>query len=172
MVAFASKLEMESFKQCIVADTLFTHCNQVALDCTLAYSYTIKLLINSTASTFKLRAEDAITQLSVFISQNLASEEIADWYNTALCLAKGTPPADYTLDSVRRKQGWCKHGFVLSIYFLQKYATRIGDESSEELAVLYEAILAECLSLGGDTDTNGAIVGGVIGALLGEQNIP
>ena len=40
------------------------------------------------------------------------------------------------------------------------------------MSAMYEAIMSECLSLGGDADTNGAIVGGVIGAWLGERNIP
>jgi ADP-ribosylglycohydrolase len=32
--------------------------------------------------------------------------------------------------------------------------------------------LREVVSLGGDTDTNACIVGGVIGALISEKNIP
>ena len=50
MVVFASKFETQTFKQCITADTLFTHCNDVAIECTLAYSYLIKCLIRSTGT--------------------------------------------------------------------------------------------------------------------------
>lgn len=59
----------------------------------------------------------------------------------------------------RTNMGHVKHGFQLAFYHLQK-------KSSYEEAVL------ETLAKGGDTDTNAAIVGGMIGALVGADGIP
>lgn len=36
----------------------------------------------------------------------------------------------------------------------------------------YRDLIKQVLILGGDTDTNGAIVGGLIGAVLGFKNLP
>ena len=36
----------------------------------------------------------------------------------------------------------------------------------------YKALIRSVLILGGDTDTNGAIVGGLIGAVVGFKNLP
>lgn len=36
----------------------------------------------------------------------------------------------------------------------------------------YYQCIAETISYGGDTDTNGAIVGGMIGALVGKSGLP
>ena len=36
----------------------------------------------------------------------------------------------------------------------------------------YQTIMKAVVKLGGDTDTNGAIVGGIIGAVLGFKNLP
>ena len=171
MVVFASRLEIMNFKECITADTQFTHCNKVAIDCTLAYSYLIKCLIKSTG-TFKERAESALEETVTFISSELQTKDVKDWYETALKLGNATKDDDYNLDSIRKKVGWCKHGFILSVHFLQTFSSKIEQESPEEISSLYEAVISDCLALGGDSDTNGAIVGGVIGAWLGESNLP
>lgn len=36
----------------------------------------------------------------------------------------------------------------------------------------YKTIIKNVLSKGGDTDTNAAIVGGLIGAIIGFKNLP
>ncbi len=36
----------------------------------------------------------------------------------------------------------------------------------------YKAMIRSVLILGGDTDTNGAIAGGIIGSVLGFKNLP
>ena len=57
--------------------------------------------------------------------------------------------------------GWLKHAFVLSYYFLLK-----------KPQLSYEECIAETLLRAGDTDTNGAIVGGMIGAYYGKKALP
>mgnify|MGYP002624576823 CR=1 FL=1 len=59
--------------------------------------------------------------------------------------------------------GWYGHAFRLVIYYLlnyEKYEEKTG----------FETIMGEICDLGGDTDTNCCIVGGIIGPLFGIQN--
>jgi len=52
-----------------------------------------------------------------------------------------------------------KHGFTLAFYYLLR--TDIPDKD------LFDLSQRETISLGGDTDTNCCIVGGMLGAYLG-----
>jgi len=60
--------------------------------------------------------------------------------------------------------GYLKHAFILAFLFLLR-----ADLADEEL---YDEAMWQTTSLGGDTDTNCAIVGGLIGAYLGLKLIP
>ena len=59
-----------------------------------------------------------------------------------------------------------KHGFILALYYLMR-AVSIEKLSDD----FYFDSICEVISLGGDTDTNACIVGGVIGALVGVHKI-
>mmetsp|Transcript_20910 Transcript_20910/g.32402 ORF Transcript_20910/g.32402 Transcript_20910/m.32402 type:complete len:90 (+) Transcript_20910:103-372(+) len=61
--------------------------------------------------------------------------------------------------------GWLKWGFWFSIYFLRR-SVNIDPKA------IYKHAIRLVIQQGGDTDTNAAIVGGVIGALVGFSNIP
>ena len=61
--------------------------------------------------------------------------------------------------------GYYMHAFKLSVYFLYKIST--GQISGNNL---YFNIMTEICNLGGDTDTNCAIVGTMIGPLIGYKN--
>lgn len=60
--------------------------------------------------------------------------------------------------------GFVKHAFILAFLFLIR--TDIPDEE------LYDEAMTQTVMLGGDTDTNCAIVGGLVGAYLGLKLIP
>ena len=70
------------------------------------------------------------------------------------------------LPNAKVNMGWMKIAFAYAFYYLRK----AGEEGvSPDLFVdTMRAILLE----GGDTDTNAAIVGGLIGALVGLEGIP
>ena len=57
--------------------------------------------------------------------------------------------------------GFLKHAFVLSYYFLKLLPQKS-----------YSECIAETMAFAGDTDTNGAIVGGMIGSCIGRQDLP
>lgn len=73
--------------------------------------------------------------------------------------------------------GFVKHGFVLSLYFLIVLQTtkRDGSPSVQSLipvSEFYDYAIEQVMMLGGDTDTNAAITGGVVGAYVQIVNIP
>lgn len=61
-----------------------------------------------------------------------------------------------------------KHGFVLSIYFLLRAAKEVErtglDDMTEQF--YYDAV-RETVALGGDAAANAAIVGGLVGSIVG-----
>ncbi|MBM4345350.1 MAG: ADP-ribosylglycohydrolase family protein [Deltaproteobacteria bacterium] len=65
-----------------------------------------------------------------------------------------SPPADVT-----RQAGWFEHALQLAFYHLRGTAS-------------FEDALVDTVRRGGDTDTNAAIVGALLGAVLGREAIP
>ena len=70
------------------------------------------------------------------------------------------------IKSVYKRMGYYIHGFKLSVYFLYKYPD-MGENKDIDL---YYKIMCDVCDYGGDTDTNCAIVGTMIGALIGYKN--
>ena len=67
---------------------------------------------------------------------------------------------------VYSQMGYYIHGFKLSIYCLKK----IADMGSEIEYDYYYKLMCEVCDFGGDTDTNCAIVGAMVGPLIGYKN--
>ncbi len=68
--------------------------------------------------------------------------------------------------------GWAKIAFTYGIKHMKKL---IDDKSQNKQSFKpndYWEILFSVLKQAGDTDTNGAIVGGLIGAIVGFKNLP
>ena len=70
--------------------------------------------------------------------------------------------------SVYNQMGYYSHGFKLSIYFLYKIS-KMGEIIDNKL---YYKIMCQICNFGGDTDTNCAIVGTMVGPLIGYKNFP
>ena len=68
--------------------------------------------------------------------------------------------------SVYKKMGYYIHGFKLSVLYLYKYPD-MGENKQPDL---YYEIMCDVCDRGGDTDTNCAIVGTMIGPLIGYKN--
>ena len=67
-------------------------------------------------------------------------------------------------DFIGKHIGWYEHAFKLTLYYLVNY------DSFENEKTRFKLILDQICNLGGDTDTNACIVGGVIGPLIGLKN--
>ena len=65
--------------------------------------------------------------------------------------------------------GFLGHAFILAFYYLLRYNKKEPKTNDNEY---YYLAIRETIRLGGDTDTNACIVGGMIGALVGIHSIP
>ena len=63
--------------------------------------------------------------------------------------------------------GWYKHSLKLILYFVVNFE---NIKTNNEKKDIFRYIVNEICDLGGDTDTNAAIVGSVIGPLIGYKN--
>ena len=68
---------------------------------------------------------------------------------------------------VHKSMGYYGHGIKLLIYYLAK----LDDYKSDGDASWFRHIMNEVCNFGGDTDTNGAIIGGVLGTIRGYDDL-
>ncbi|KAL4854704.1 putative ADP-ribosyl glycohydrolase L543 [Chlorella vulgaris] len=97
-----------------------------------------------------IRTGDRAVALDLIDSMDDVEKEVRAMIAESRC----GPPQDATVQA-----GYLKWGFTAALAHL-----RLGST--------YEQAIRQVLSAGGDTDTNAAIVGGVMGALWGLQGIP
>jgi len=98
------------------------------------------------SNTRNLKVEDAVS--------NNHMEYLNTAYNTR---ANRLPPHDP--HSV-------KHGFILAFYFLHQA------QNKNDLSQFYDDAIRQTIMSGGDTAANCAIVGGLIGCLVGVKKLP
>ena len=68
--------------------------------------------------------------------------------------------------------GHIKNAIILSYYYLLRYKEYISKPDKYGNRNFYFDCLRQVIKECGDSDTNAAIVGGMIGALVGIKNIP
>lgn len=139
-------------------DSLLTHASPRCQQAVAVYTLTIAELVNSDyARRPDERARDAYR--FAIRANDWAGGDISavEWIAGLLKDAQEKPTEDgRTADS---QQGWIKHGFQNAFYQLLH-------------APSFEEAIVRTISLGGDTDTNGAIAGGLLGALWGAEGVP
>lgn len=86
--------------------------------------------------------------------KHTAHETVLGWLDEA-CIDAPLIMTDHT----RNKVGWVKWAFILAFYHLYHQTP-------------YKEAIVDVVQRGGDTDTNAAIVGAMLGALWGMDNIP
>lgn len=130
-------------------DAMLSHPNPVCQDCNALYCIAISELIKTKKTN---RKQHAIAQVENYISNNHVHPKVIEWFKEShLASAENL---DCTVNI-----GHVKYGFMLAFYHLH-HGTH------------YEEAILDTLMRGGDTDTNAAIVGGMVGALHGIQDIP
>ena len=124
-------------------DAELSHPNQSCKETNAIYVYTLINLLRG------ISPLDALLYTSEFIQLNEISDTVRKWYFE--------DSLDITNINCTEKQGWVRWGFVMAFYFLRhSYIT-------------YEEAIKQTLMKGGDTDTNAAIVGGLVASY---QSIP
>ncbi|OWY97241.1 ADP-ribosylglycohydrolase [Phytophthora megakarya] len=126
-------------------EATLSHPNQVCQDCNAVYCLMLEHLLRVPGD-FK----GALDRAERFINTKVTSV-VRTWF-----LEESLDISDLVCT---RQVGHVRWAFVLAVYFLRR------NES-------YERAVQQTLLKGGDTDTNAAIVGGLIGALHGVEAIP
>ena len=135
--------DIQNGVECAKEDSRLSHPSIVCQEVNAIYVYAIINLLRgkSSVETLHLTTE--------FVTNSITSEKVKSWFfNESL---------DITHLDATKQIGHVRWGFVLAMYFLRNPA------------VSYEDAIKITLMKGGDTDTNAAIVGGLVGAY---QSIP
>lgn len=127
-------------------DALLSHPSAVCQDCNAVYCLLLVYLLHHPGD-----FSGAIEHGERFVMANVSSD-VRNWF-----LQESLQ--ELSAIDCTRQIGHVRWAFVLAIHFLRK------NES-------YESAIHATLLKGGDTDTNAAIVGGLIGALHGADAIP
>lgn len=127
-------------------DAMLSHPNRVCQDCNALYCIAIAYLIQNPGD-----ARGALETVEEFMQLNYVHPTVVEWYEEC---KKDISDLDCTYC-----MGHVKYGFILAFHFLHNQAS-------------FEEAIRMTLEKGGDTDTNAAIVGGMMGALHGVAGIP
>lgn len=84
-------------------------------------------------------------------------KEVAQWLDLAESMGA---ECDLNQMDPSENTAWIKYGFVLAFMLLLRPKISL------------DQAISETISLGGDTNSNAAVVGAMIGAYLGESNLP
>ncbi|KAJ3064684.1 hypothetical protein HDU98_011917 [Podochytrium sp. JEL0797] len=136
------------------ADARLSHPSHVTQDCNAVYCTAISHLINHPGD-----SAGAIESARAFVT----CDNVNDWIDEATAnkdlLADMKTAAIPSKHAAGCTMGHVKHAFMLAFHFLH-------------FQTGFEDALVQTLMVGGDTDTNAAIVGGLMGAFHGLDAIP
>lgn len=128
-------------------DAMLSHPNPVCQDANALYCVTLTHLL-----THPFDRHGALSKVQKCLPD--VDIKLQQWF--AISQTMTNPLTEY---NCRVNIGHVKHAFILAFHFLKEGTS-------------YEEAVKRTLMMGGDTDTNAAIVGAVIGALHGFQGIP
>lgn len=142
---WASSLSLDKVADMAAKDALLSHPSQVCQDCNRLYCIAVASLIRNPNDVAK-----ALQNVEEYAMKHVDSTA-KDWL---LIDSHDVDNLDCTVNI-----GHVKYGFVLAFYHLRKLSS-------------FEDAIRHTLMKGGDTDTNAAIVGGLLGVYHGYDAIP
>ncbi|TNV79665.1 hypothetical protein FGO68_gene3774 [Halteria grandinella] len=148
LAVWGYRLSNEELYEAVKLQTHFTHSHKVAIDACYLYCFAIKQLIitGNPEIAFKATTQEAKHhKIDPTLSQWLFLIEIGEVENFP------QPSQD--------PQGFLKIAFVWAFYYLK-------------VGMPYQDAIYDILQRGGDTDTNAAILGGLLGARDGLSKLP
>jgi ADP-ribosyl-[dinitrogen reductase] hydrolase len=142
---FGANLDLDDVAAMARKDAELTHPNLICIEANALFTMAIAEAIRSRTTPESLHAKISGWALSMD-----ASEEL-QWCITNSAIG---PPQDFT-----KKQGWVLIAFGNALYRLLRATT-------------LEEALVQTVMCGGDTDTNAAIAGALLGAVYGRDAVP
>ncbi|CDW80111.1 UNKNOWN [Stylonychia lemnae] len=152
LAVWCYNLTDQEMAQAATLDTSLSHGNQLTQQASVLYCLAIKRILSSA-----MTRQEIYDDVKDYCQQNCL-QDLQDWFKTIDSFADGKINPE--LVTPKKAGGWLKHSFIMSFTFLK-------NESYD-----YREAIYDCIMLGGDTDTNACIVGGMIGALVGFSNLP
>ncbi|GAB4820187.1 hypothetical protein N2152v2_007233 [Parachlorella kessleri] len=148
LAIWAHRLGDAAIAACAATDAMLSHPNRTCQDCSAAYCVALAHLIRAAGD-----SQGAVERAEAWCREH-ADPEVQQW------LLQDSKAEDITkVVDAQHQAGFVKHGFALAFYHLRQRSS------------FAEGIRAT-LAHGGDTDTNAAIVGAMLGALWGAEGIP
>jgi ADP-ribosylglycohydrolase len=142
---FGARLELKSVAKMAEADASLTHPNPICLQANALFTLAIAAAIRMPTS------PQALYERICGWSKELGcTQEIHEW----IVAAEDMPPSEY-----EHQQGWVRIAFGNALYRLL-HATHM------------EEGIVDTVMCGGDTDTNAAIAGALLGAVHGIRAVP
>jgi ADP-ribosyl-[dinitrogen reductase] hydrolase len=132
----------------VLDDCNITNNNPVCLDCNQVYVNCLRLCLLGVDN-------ETIIKTAFLIAQ---TNEV----KTAIKQAETN-----TVRNFNEGKGWCLHGLYSSIFCLKNFCGFKDDKQIGSIMQAYDWVIKQ----GGDTDTNAAIAGAMMGAYLGLQNM-
>lgn len=142
---FAAELDADLAARFAREDAWITHPNEVTQDANVLYALLIAAAIRE-----QLDGTGAYRKAIEILEQHSLLEPI----QAAVKSGEQKPPASFT-----RQQGWVLIALQNAFYQLRNAAS-------------FEDALVETVGQGGDTDTNAAICGALLGAVYGQSGMP
>jgi len=160
----------------VVSDVEFIHSNSAVQDCVFVYCSAIGYLLNNAQS--PSRSETAFETASDLAKSELGNEsamEGSESISALQCLQKAQELSDrasattplHQLYQCQENELSIKHAMTIAFFWLLQ-----AKNYSDNLNDFYQHAMKETLNLGGDTNANAAVVGGLIGALVGIRRMP
>jgi len=154
LAVWGHKLSKDDLYHAVRYQTMFTHANPTAINATYLYCYAISILIDKDLSekgkgkkVFDKVVEEAKAR------QESEPERLDEWLNV-ITQTGYNEEGKKLLPLPTKSIGFLKIAFVWSFLYLYH-------------DVPYKEAIADMILQGGDTDTNAAIVGGLLGARYG-----
>jgi ADP-ribosylglycohydrolase/fructose-1,6-bisphosphatase/inositol monophosphatase family enzyme len=142
---FGTRLTADRLAELARADAALTHPHPICGDCSAIFTVSIARAIATGA-----RGRTLYDEAVAFAAREAQTADVRRWLDEAIA----GPPADLT-----RQMGWVRWAFTLAYH-------HAFNETP------FESALVDTVRRGGDTDTNAAIVGALLGALQGRDAIP
>jgi len=138
-------------------DSLLTHANKRCQQAVAVYSLAIGFAINYAGPNDEPDQRQKMIYAFACRVNDLDDSEATAWIAGLLHDAKTKPTENG--DTAEPSIGWVKHGFQNAFYQLLH-------------APSFEDGIVNTIALGGDTDTNAAIAGGLLGSYFGAEGVP
>lgn len=149
------KMSLDEISNLAIQDSSLTHSNSIVQEVNSVYCISIASLLQNPKN-INICLENA--------KKYIKNEDVMTWFSTATnsSLTNIVENMRLELDALsdyRNQSGYLKHAFILAFSLLVN-------------KISYKEAISVTLMCGGDTDTNACIVGGLLGAYWGFNELP